>query len=127
MIVCMFRCICVHMCVEVKRDLRFYHLGAICAGLCVCVHMHTCACVYIHVCIAICMCLHKCMCKAVCMSMDLCVEARRGFRSHPLSTLSHSLETGSLADLDNLPGLCCCFCCCCLLVCVCVFTKLDSQ
>lgn len=65
--------------------------------------MCTCACLYIHVCIAICMCLHKCMCKAVCMSMDLCVEARRAFRSHPLSTLSHSLETGSLSDLDNLP------------------------
>ena len=86
----------------------------------VCVHIRMCACLCIHVCIAICICLHKCMGKAVCMSMDLCVEARKGRQISPfVKSLSHSLETGSLADLDNLQGFfCCCFASC---VCVCVY------
>ena len=74
---CMYVCICMHMCACLCVYVRVY--AHVCAHMCTCmyIHMHVCShvymCICMHVCICVWMCVHVCKYMYICMHVYTCV------------------------------------------------------
>ena len=92
-------CVCVTVCVRVRRG--------VCHCVCVCVCHCVCTCVCVHVCLrmCVCVCLHVCVCASICVSMCVfvCVSSCASTSVDPQGN-SHATARNPLPNLPKPPS-----------------------